>query len=94
MGFLQILIFRLSGQYWGEIGIGIGLLRLGFDWIIFECSTPLNNEVNSCYNMSVKEFECSDIHDLFKVCFIRPCVFSFKFSNKMSNFPSSIHRLC
>ena len=26
-----------------------------------------DNEVNECYNMSVKEFERSSIHDLFKV---------------------------
>ena len=26
-----------------------------------------DNEVNSCYNMSVKDFEHSAIHDLFKV---------------------------
>ena len=26
-----------------------------------------DNEVNECYNMSVKGFECSGIHDLFKV---------------------------
>ena len=53
-----------------------------------------DNEVNECYNMSVKEFERSGIHDLFKVSFIRPCVFSVSFQNKMSNFPSSTHRLC
>ena len=34
-----------------------------------------DNEVNECHNMLVKEFECSGIHDLFKVSFIRPCVF-------------------
>ena len=44
--------------------------------------------------MSVKEFECSGIHDLFKVSFIRPCVFSVSFQNKKSNFPSSMYRLC
>ena len=26
-----------------------------------------DREVNECYNMSVKEFECSGVHDLFKV---------------------------
>ena len=26
-----------------------------------------NREVNECYNMSVKEFERSGVHDLFKV---------------------------
>ena len=43
--------------------------------------------------MSVKEFERSGIHDLFKVSFIHPCVFSVSFQNKMSNFLSSMHRL-
>ena len=35
-----------------------------------------DNEVNECYNMSVKEFERSGIHDLFKVVFHSSlCVF-------------------
>ena len=35
-----------------------------------------DNEVNECYNMSVKEFECSGIHDLFKVVFhLSSCFF-------------------
>ena len=33
-----------------------------------------DNEVNECYNMSVREFECSGIHDLFKVSFACSCV--------------------
>ena len=40
----------------------------------------IDNEVNECYNMSVKEFERSGIHDLFKVNFIRLGVFLNKFS--------------
>ena len=32
-----------------------------------EKNKKLNNEVNSCYNISVKDFERSAIHDLFKV---------------------------
>ena len=28
-----------------------------------------DHEVNECYNMSVREFECFGIHDLFKVVF-------------------------
>ena len=28
----------------------------------------IDREVNECYNMSVKEFERSDVHNLFKVC--------------------------
>ena len=39
-----------------------------------------DNEVNECYNMSVKEFERSGIHDLFKVSFIHLGVFLNKFS--------------
>ena len=54
----------------------------------------IDNEVNECYNMSVKEFERSGIHDLFKVSFIRPCVFSVIFQNKKPNFLSSMYRLC
>ena len=69
------------------------VLDESYAWRMFK-GLITDNEVNSCYNMSVKEFERSGIHDLFKVCLIRPCVLSFKFSNKMSNFPSSIHRLC
>ena len=42
-----------------------------------------DNEVNECYNMSVKEFERSRIYDLFKVSFIRLCVFSVSFQNKV-----------
>ena len=68
------------------------VLDESYAWRMF-IGLIIDNEVNSCYNMLMKEFECFGIHDLFKVCLIRPCVLSFKFSNKMSNFPSSIHRL-
>ena len=36
-----------------------------------------NNEVNSCYNMSVKDFERSAIHDLFKVYKFHSSLFCF-----------------
>ena len=39
----------------------------GYAWRIFK-GLITNNEVNVCYNMSVKDFKRSSIHDLFKVC--------------------------
>ena len=42
-----------------------------------------DNEVNECYNMSIKEFERSGIHGLFKVSFIRLSVFSISFQNNV-----------
>ena len=42
-----------------------------------------DNEVNECYNMSVKEFERFGIHGLFKVSFIRLSVFSVSFQNNV-----------
>ena len=39
-----------------------------------------NNEVNSCYNMSVKDFEHSAIHDLFKVYKFHSSLFLFSSS--------------
>ena len=54
-----------------------------------------DNEVNECYNMSVKEFERSGIHNLFKVSFARPCVvLCYLFVIIFSNFHSSMNRLC
>ena len=54
-----------------------------------------DNEVNSCYNMSVKDFERSAIHDLFKVYKFHSSLFCLlQVLNKISNSPSSIHRLC
>ena len=39
-----------------------------------------DHEVNECYNMSMREFERSGIHDFFKVVFCSSlCVFSFFF---------------
>ena len=68
------------------------VLDENYAWRTFK-GIVTDNEVNECYNMSVKEFECSGIHDLFKASFIHPCMFSVRFQNKMSNFPSSMHRL-
>ena len=36
-----------------------------------------NNKVNSCYNMSVRDFECSAIHDFFKVYNFHSLLFYF-----------------
>ena len=69
------------------------VLDENYAWRTFK-GIVTDNEVNECYNMSVKEFEHSGIHDLFKVSFIRPCVFSVSFQNKKSNFPSSMYKLC
>ena len=53
------------------------------------------NEVNLCYNMSVKDFERSAIHDLFKVYKFHLSLFCFlQVLNKISNSHSSIHRPC
>ena len=42
------------------------VLDEGYAWRTFK-GIITDNEVNSCYNMSVKDFERSAIHDLFKV---------------------------
>ena len=42
------------------------VLDEGYAWRTFK-GIIIDNEVNSCYNMSVKDFERSAIHDLFKV---------------------------
>ena len=49
------------------------VLDENYAWRTFK-GIVTNNEVNECYNMSVREFEHSGIHDLFKVSFVRPCV--------------------
>ena len=69
------------------------VLDENYAWRTFK-GIVTDNEVNECYNMSVKDFERSGIHDLFNASFIRPCVFLVNFQNKMSNFPSSMHRPC
>ena len=42
------------------------VLDEGYEWRTFK-GIITDNEVNSCYNMSVKDFERSTVHDLFKV---------------------------
>ena len=54
------------------------VLDESYAWRTFK-GIVTDNEVNECYNMSVKEFERSGIHDLFKVSFIRLGVFLNKF---------------
>ena len=49
------------------------VLDENYAWRMFK-GIVTDNEVNECYNMSVREFERSGIHDLFKVSSIRPCV--------------------
>ena len=55
------------------------MLDESYAWRTFK-GIVTDNEVNEYYNMSVKEFERSGIHDLFKVSFIRLSVFLNKFS--------------
>ena len=42
------------------------VLDESYAWRTFK-GIVTDHEVNECYNMSVKEFECSSVHDLFKV---------------------------
>ena len=58
------------------------VLDESYAWRMFK-GIVTDNEVNECYNMSVKEFECFGIHDLFKVSFIRLGVFSVSFQNNV-----------
>ena len=53
------------------------VLDEGYAWRMFK-GIITDNEVNSCYNMSVKDFERSAIHDLFEVYnFHLPLFYSF-----------------
>ena len=59
------------------------VLDENYAWRTFK-GVVTDNEVNECYNMSVREFERSGIHDLFKVVFclslcvcVCVCVFFF-----------------
>ena len=58
------------------------VLDESYAWRTFK-GIVTDNEVNECYNMLVKEFECSGIHDLFKVSFIRLGVFLASFQNNV-----------
>ena len=54
------------------------VLDEGYAWKTFK-GIITDNEVNSCYNMSVKDSEHSAIHDLFKVYKFHLCFVFFKF---------------
>ena len=56
------------------------VLDEGYAWRTFK-GIVTDREVNECYNMSVKEFERSGIHDLFKVSLslVLVCKFFFFF---------------
>ena len=69
------------------------VLDENYAWRTFK-GIVIDNEVNKCYNMLVKEFERFGIHDFFTVSFIHPCVSSVSFQNKKSNFSLSMYRLC
>lgn len=69
------------------------VLNEGYAWRTFK-GIVTDHEVNECYNMSVKEFERSGIHDLFKVSFFLVLVCKHLTLNEMSNSFSSKCRLC
>ena len=70
------------------------VLDENYAWRTFK-GIVTDNEVNECYNMSVREFERSGIPDLFKVSFARPCVvLCYLFVIIFSNVHSSMNRLC
>ena len=70
------------------------VLDENYAWRTFK-GIVTDNEVNDCYNMSVREFERSGIHDLFKVSFAHPCVvLCYLFVIIFSNVHSSMNRLC
>ena len=54
-------------------------------WECFQM-VVLDEDINTCYNMSLKEFEHSGVHDLFKVCIST-------LSLHLNNFSSSNHPL-
>ena len=68
------------------------VLDEGYAWRTFK-GIITDNEVNSCYNMSVKDFERSAIHDLFKVYKFHSLLF-YSILYNISNFPSSKCRPC
>ena len=69
------------------------VLDEGYAWRTFK-GIVTEHKVNECYNMSVKEFERSGIHDLFKVSFFLVLVCKHLILNEMSNSFSSKCRLC
>ena len=69
------------------------VLDEGYVWRTFE-RIITNNEVNSCYNMSVKDSERSAIHDLFKVHKFHSLLFYSLILYNIPNFPLSKCRPC
>ena len=69
------------------------VLDEGYVWRTFK-GIITDNEVNSCYNMSMKDFERSAIHDLFKVCKFHSLLLYSLILYNISNFPSSKCRPC
>ena len=69
------------------------VLDKGYAWRTFK-GIVTDHEVNECYNISVKEFERSGIHDLFKVSLFLVLVYKHFILNEMSNSFSSKYRLC
>ena len=74
------------------------VLDEGYAWRTFK-GIVTEREVNECYNMSVKEFERSGIHDLFKeslylVLVCKLFFYFFIFLNRMSNSLSSTCKPC
>ena len=67
------------------------VLDKGYAWRSFK-GLVIENEVNACYNILVKDFERSAIHDLFKVSSFSFLLFYFQRNlRKISNSPSSIY---
>ena len=54
------------------------VLDKGYAWKTFK-GIITDNEVNSCYNMSMRDFECFAIHDFFKVYNFHSLLFYFFF---------------
>ena len=67
------------------------VLDEGYAWRSFK-GFITKHEVNACYNMSMKDFERSAIHDLFKVSSFSLSLFYFlRNLRKFSNSPLSIY---
>ena len=72
------------------------VLDENYTWRTFK-GIVTDNEVNECYNMLVREFERSGIHDLFKVVFcssLRVLCFVVLYIYIYIDFHSSMNRLC
>ena len=70
------------------------VLDEGYSWWSFK-GLITEHEVNACYNMLVKDFKRSAIHDLFKVSSFSLSLFYFlRNLSKISNSPSSVYFSC